>query len=83
MRRHFSLVSAEARGSEQCLGIEPGFERAADVQAFYDRYTPALVQDVCRALKLRLDPQGLLGTTRLGGNEAKMAAHGVRPSALP
>ena len=35
-------------------------------QAFYDRYTPALVQDVCRALKARLDPQGLLGTTRLG-----------------
>ena len=35
-------------------------------QAFYDRYTPALVRDVCRALKARLDPQGLLGTTRLG-----------------
>jgi FAD/FMN-containing dehydrogenase len=35
-------------------------------QAFYDRYTPALVQDVCRTLKARLDPQGLLGTTRLG-----------------
>ena len=35
-------------------------------QAFYDRYTPALVQDVCRALKARLDPKGLLGTTRLG-----------------
>ncbi len=35
-------------------------------QAFYDRYTPALVQDVCRALKARLDPRGLLGTTRLG-----------------
>ena len=35
-------------------------------QAFYDRYTPALVRDVCRALKERLDPKGLLGTTRLG-----------------
>jgi FAD/FMN-containing dehydrogenase len=35
-------------------------------QAFYDRYTPALVQDICRALKARLDPRGLLGTTRLG-----------------
>ncbi|HEY3120761.1 MAG TPA: FAD-binding oxidoreductase [Vicinamibacteria bacterium] len=35
-------------------------------QAFYDRYTPELVREVCRALKTRLDPQGLLGTTRLG-----------------
>jgi FAD/FMN-containing dehydrogenase len=35
-------------------------------QAFYDRYTPELVREVCRALKARLDPQGLLGTTRLG-----------------
>jgi FAD/FMN-containing dehydrogenase len=35
-------------------------------QAFYDRYTPALVKDVCRVLKERLDPRGLLGTTRLG-----------------
>jgi FAD/FMN-containing dehydrogenase len=35
-------------------------------QAFYDRYTPELVQEVCRALKARLDPRGLLGTTRLG-----------------
>jgi FAD/FMN-containing dehydrogenase len=35
-------------------------------QAFYDRYTPALVQEVCRTLKARLDPRGLLGTTRLG-----------------
>jgi FAD/FMN-containing dehydrogenase len=35
-------------------------------QAFYDRYTPALVREICRALKARLDPQGLLGTTRLG-----------------
>jgi FAD/FMN-containing dehydrogenase len=35
-------------------------------QAFYDRYTPELVKEVCRALKRRFDPQGLLGTTRLG-----------------
>jgi FAD/FMN-containing dehydrogenase len=35
-------------------------------QAFYDRYTPDLVRAVCGDLKARLDPQGLLGTTRLG-----------------
>jgi FAD/FMN-containing dehydrogenase len=35
-------------------------------QAFYDRYTPALVKEVCRLLKERLDPKALLGTTRLG-----------------
>ncbi|HET8646958.1 MAG TPA: FAD-binding oxidoreductase, partial [Vicinamibacteria bacterium] len=35
-------------------------------QLFYDRYTPELVRDLCRTLKARLDPQGLLGTTRLG-----------------
>jgi FAD/FMN-containing dehydrogenase len=35
-------------------------------QAFYDLYTPELVKDVCRTLKERFDPQGLLGTTRLG-----------------
>src|SRR6185503_4266913 len=35
-------------------------------QAFYDRYTPVWVREVCRALKEKLDPQGLLGTTRLG-----------------
>ena len=35
-------------------------------QAFYDRYTPELVREICRALKARLDPKGLLGTTRLG-----------------
>ena len=35
-------------------------------QAFYDRYTPELIKEICRALKARLDPQGLLGTTRLG-----------------
>src|ERR1043165_8360645 len=31
MRRHFSLVSAEARGSQAALGIEPGLEGAAEV----------------------------------------------------
>jgi FAD/FMN-containing dehydrogenase len=35
-------------------------------QAFYDRYTPALVKEICAVLKARLDPKGLLGTTRLG-----------------
>jgi len=35
-------------------------------QAFYDRYTPELVKEVCRLLKERLDPRALLGTTRLG-----------------
>ena len=35
-------------------------------QAFYDRYTPPLVQEICRTLKAELDPRGLLGTTRLG-----------------
>lgn len=35
-------------------------------QAFYDLYTPALVREVCRLLKARLDPTGLLGTVRLG-----------------
>lgn len=35
-------------------------------QAFYDLYTPELVKEVCRLLKARLDPAGLLGTVRLG-----------------
>jgi FAD/FMN-containing dehydrogenase len=35
-------------------------------QLFYDRYTPELVREVCRALKARLDPRAILGTTRLG-----------------
>ena len=35
-------------------------------QAFYDLYTPELVKEVCRLLKERLDPSGLLGTVRLG-----------------
>ena len=35
-------------------------------QAFYDRYTPERVKEMCRTLKGLLDPKGLLGTTRLG-----------------
>ena len=35
-------------------------------QAFYDRYTPELVREICRTLKAKMDPNGLLGTTRLG-----------------
>ena len=35
-------------------------------QAFYDLYTPGLVKEVCRLLKARLDPAGILGTVRLG-----------------
>ncbi len=35
-------------------------------QAFYDLYTPELVREVCRLLRQRLDPAGLLGTVRLG-----------------
>jgi FAD/FMN-containing dehydrogenase len=59
--RIYELAVTEFRGSFSAEhGVGP------HNQAFYDRYTPALVQDVCRALKTRLDPQGLLGTTRLG-----------------
>ena len=35
-------------------------------QAFYDRYTPELVREICGLIKARLDPKDLLGTTRLG-----------------
>lgn len=35
-------------------------------QRFYDAYTPEAVKSVNQALKQRLDPKGLLGTTRLG-----------------
>jgi len=35
-------------------------------QLFYDRYTPDVVKTLCRTLKAQLDPQGLLGTARLG-----------------
>ena len=35
-------------------------------QRFYDAYTPVAVKAVNRALKLHLDPDDLLGTTRLG-----------------
>jgi FAD/FMN-containing dehydrogenase len=34
-------------------------------QRFYDAYTPEAVKAVNRALKQRLDPKGLMGTTRL------------------
>lgn len=57
----YELAVARFRGSFSAEhGVGP------HNQAFYDRYTPDLVRDVCRALKTRLDPQGLLGTTRLG-----------------
>jgi FAD/FMN-containing dehydrogenase len=59
--RIYELAVTEFRGSFSAEhGVGP------HNQAFYDRYTPALVQDVCRALKARLDPRGVLGTTRLG-----------------
>jgi FAD/FMN-containing dehydrogenase len=59
--RIYELAVTEFRGSFSAEhGVGP------HNQAFYDRYTPALVQDVCRALKARLDPKGMLGTTRLG-----------------
>lgn len=35
-------------------------------QAFYDLYTPEVVKELCRLLKERLDPSGLLGRVRLG-----------------
>jgi FAD/FMN-containing dehydrogenase len=57
----YELAVARFRGSFSAEhGVGP------HNQAFYDRYTPELVREVCRALKARLDPQGLLGTTRLG-----------------
>ena len=57
----YELAVARFRGSFSAEhGVGP------HNQAFYDRYTPELVRDLCRNLKARLDPQGLLGTTRLG-----------------
>jgi FAD/FMN-containing dehydrogenase len=57
----YDLAVREFRGSFSAEhGVGP------HNQAFYDQYTPALVREVCRALKARLDPRGLLGTTRLG-----------------
>ena len=57
----YDLAVARFRGSFSAEhGVGP------HNQAFYDRYTPDLVRDLCRTLKARLDPQGLLGTTRLG-----------------
>jgi FAD/FMN-containing dehydrogenase len=59
--RLYELAVTRFRGSYSAEhGIGP------HNQLFYDRYTPELVQGICRALKARLDPQGLLGTARLG-----------------
>ncbi len=59
--RAYELAVSRFRGSFSAEhGVGP------HNQAFYDRYTPALVREVCRALKARLDPADLLGTTRLG-----------------
>jgi FAD/FMN-containing dehydrogenase len=59
--RLYDLAVSRFRGSYSAEhGVGP------HNQAFYDRYTPAQVRDLCRALKARLDPRGLLGTTRLG-----------------
>lgn len=58
--RLYDLAVARFRGSYSAEhGVGP------HNQAFYDLYTPALVKEVCRLLKLRLDPAGLLGTVRL------------------
>jgi FAD/FMN-containing dehydrogenase len=57
----YDLAVREFRGSFSAEhGVGP------HNQPFYDRYTPELVKEVCRVLKERLDPRGLLGTTRLG-----------------
>jgi FAD/FMN-containing dehydrogenase len=57
----YDLAVARFRGSFSAEhGVGP------HNQAFYDRYTPPLVREVCRMLKAQLDPRGLLGTTRLG-----------------
>jgi len=59
--RIYELAVTRFRGSYSAEhGIGP------HNQLFYDRYTPELVKTICRALKATLDPQGLLGTTRLG-----------------
>ncbi len=59
--RIYELAVTRFRGSYSAEhGIGP------HNQLFYDRYTPELVKDLCRALKARLDARGLLGTTRLG-----------------
>jgi FAD/FMN-containing dehydrogenase len=59
--RLYDLAVARFRGSYSAEhGVGP------HNQAFYDRYTPEVVRALCRDLKGRLDPRGLLGTTRLG-----------------
>ncbi len=59
--RIYELAISRFRGSFSAEhGIGP------HNQIFYDRYTPELVRTVCRHLKTTLDPQSLLGTTRLG-----------------
>ncbi len=59
--RIYELAISRFRGSFSAEhGIGP------HNQIFYDRYTPELVRTVCRRLKATLDPQSLLGTTRLG-----------------
>jgi FAD/FMN-containing dehydrogenase len=59
--RIYELAVTRLRGSYSAEhGVGP------HNKLFYDRYTPDVVKTVCRALKALLDPQGLLGTTRLG-----------------
>ncbi|KAA0252733.1 MAG: FAD-binding oxidoreductase [Acidobacteria bacterium] len=59
--RLYDLAVSRFRGSYSAEhGVGP------HNQAFYDLYTPELVKEVCRLLKERLDPSGLLGTVRLG-----------------
>lgn len=59
--RLYDLAVSRFRGSYSAEhGVGP------HNQAFYDLYTPELVKEVCRLLKQRLDPAGLLGTVRLG-----------------
>ncbi len=59
--RIYELAVTRLRGSYSAEhGVGP------HNQLFYDRYTPEAVKALCRALKAQLDPQGLLGTTRLG-----------------
>ena len=59
--RIYELAVGRLRGSYSAEhGVGP------HNQLFYDRYTPELVKALCRTLKAQLDPQGLLGTTRLG-----------------
>jgi FAD/FMN-containing dehydrogenase len=59
--RIYDLAVTRLRGSYSAEhGVGP------HNQLFYDRYTPETVKALCRSLKAQLDPQGLLGTARLG-----------------